>query len=275
MWGRNVIDGIRKFLQFQLAINIVCVFIVFLGGATLGNSPFSIIQLLWINLIMDAMAAISLATEPPIVKTEEKSNIIRKLNDKIIQPTMWRNVMVQVVYQSLVLVIMLYTIPFWFTGSSYDLVNGNFYGPPEESDPIKQHYTIMFNTFVLMNLVNMVACRKLAWDDTLIFRHFKNNKLFIFVLALEIGVQWIVVEFPLFQGLFRTVSLEWKMHFVCWAFAAGSLLASYGAKKIFDDQNRFYKLFQLNFNESSEEGSQNAILAITYGLKDRLIRQET
>lgn len=94
LWGRNVIDGIRKFLQFQLAINIVCVFIVFLGGATLGNSPFSIIQLLWINLIMDAMAAISLATEPPIVKSEEKSNIIRKLNDKIIQPSMWRNVLV-------------------------------------------------------------------------------------------------------------------------------------------------------------------------------------
>jgi len=43
LWGRNVIDNIRKFLQFQLAINIVCVFIVFLGGATLGNSPFSII----------------------------------------------------------------------------------------------------------------------------------------------------------------------------------------------------------------------------------------
>ena len=171
-----------------MAINIVCVFIVFLGGATLGNSPFSIIQLLWINLIMDALAAISLATEPPIAKTEEKLNIIRKLNDKIIQPSMWRNVLVQVAYQSLVLVIMLYTIPFWFSGASYDLVNGNFYGGTQSSTAIKQHYTIMFNTFVLMNLVNMVACRKLAWDDTLIFRHFLNNKLFLFVLALEFGV---------------------------------------------------------------------------------------
>ena len=137
---------------------------------------------------MDALAAISLATEPPIAKTEEKLNIIRKLNDKIIQPSMWRNVLVQVAYQSLVLVIMLYTIPFWFSGASYDLVNGNFYGGTQSSTAIKQHYTIMFNTFVLMNLVNMVACRKLAWDDTLIFRHFLNNKLFLFVLALEFGV---------------------------------------------------------------------------------------
>jgi len=181
-----MIDGIRKFLQFQLAINIVCVFIVFLGGATLGNSPFSIIQLLWINLIMDALAAISLATEPPIAKTEERSNIIRRMNDKIIQPAMWRNVLTQVAYQSLVLVIMLYTLPFWFPSSSYDLVNGNFYG--EVSTPIRRHFTIMFNTFVLMNLVNMVACRKLAWDDTLIFRHFFNNNLFLFVLAGELAI---------------------------------------------------------------------------------------
>jgi Ca2+-transporting ATPase len=43
----------------------VCITIVFLGGATLGNPTFSVIQLLWINMIMDTLAAISLATEPP------------------------------------------------------------------------------------------------------------------------------------------------------------------------------------------------------------------
>jgi P-type E1-E2 ATPase len=66
LWGRNILDNIRKFLQFQLCVNIVCVTIVFIGGATLGNSPFSIIQLLWINLIMDTLAAIGLASEPPV-----------------------------------------------------------------------------------------------------------------------------------------------------------------------------------------------------------------
>lgn len=65
LWGRNIQDNIRKFIQFQMVINIVCVIMVFLGGATLGNSPFSVIQMLWINLIMDILAAISLATEPP------------------------------------------------------------------------------------------------------------------------------------------------------------------------------------------------------------------
>lgn len=115
---------------------------------------------------MDALAAISLATEPPIVKTEEKANVIRRVHDKIIQPQMWRNIFAQVIYQLLVLVIMLYTIPFWFTDSSYDLVNGNFFSQDKNSNAMKQHFTIMFNTFILMNLVNMVACRKLAWSDT-------------------------------------------------------------------------------------------------------------
>ena len=147
---------------------------------------------------------------------------------------MWRNIFAQVIYQVLVLVIMLYTIPFWFTGTSYDLVNGNFYSDAPSSEAIKKHYTIMFNTFILMNLVNMVACRKLGWGDTMIFRHFFNNKLFLFVLAVEFGAQWMIIEFSPLQNLFRTTSLEWKMHFVCWSFAAGSLLVSYGAKKIFD-----------------------------------------
>ena len=65
------------------------------------------------------------------------------------------------------------------------------------------------------------------------------------------------------------------MHFVCWAFAAGSLLASYGAKKIFDKEKTFYHLFNINFNESGDEGSQNAIIAGAFRFKDRLIRKET
>lgn len=65
LWGRNILQNVRKFLQFQLCVNIVCVSIVFIGGATLGNSPFSVTQLLWVNMIMDTFAAIAIATEPP------------------------------------------------------------------------------------------------------------------------------------------------------------------------------------------------------------------
>ena len=95
-WGRNILDNIRKFIQFQLGVNVVCLILVFLGGLSLGNSPFSVTQLLWINMIMDTLAAIALATEPPHptnLKIEKQ-----KKQDRIILPVMWRNIGVQAVY---------------------------------------------------------------------------------------------------------------------------------------------------------------------------------
>jgi hypothetical protein len=83
------------------------------------------------------------------------------------------------------------------------------------------------------------------------------------------------VEFRPLQPLFRTTTLDWSMHFVCWAFAAGSLLASYGAKKIFDKEKVYEQLFKMNFNESGDEGEQNVILSMTSRFKSTLIRQET
>ena len=67
MWGRNVYDSIRKFLQFQLTVNIVAVSLAFIGSLISGHgeSPLKPVQLLWVNLIMDTMAALALATDEP------------------------------------------------------------------------------------------------------------------------------------------------------------------------------------------------------------------
>jgi len=64
-YGRNVYDNVRKFIQFQLTVNVVAMFIVFFGAVVLKDSPLNAVQMLWVNLIMDTMAALSLATEPP------------------------------------------------------------------------------------------------------------------------------------------------------------------------------------------------------------------
>jgi len=65
IWGRNVYDSISKFLTFQLTVNVVAVMVSCIGAITSGESPFSAIQLLWVNLIMDTFAALALATELP------------------------------------------------------------------------------------------------------------------------------------------------------------------------------------------------------------------
>ena len=62
LWGRNIYDSIRKFIQFQLTINIVAVLITLIGAATIKQQVFAPIQMLWINLIMDTLASLALAT---------------------------------------------------------------------------------------------------------------------------------------------------------------------------------------------------------------------
>lgn len=64
-YGRSVYDNVRKFIQFQLSVNVVACFMVFFGAAILKESPLNAVQMLWINLIMDTFAALALATEPP------------------------------------------------------------------------------------------------------------------------------------------------------------------------------------------------------------------
>ena len=64
LWGRAIFDNIKKFLQFQLTMNIVICFIHIIGGATIGHHPLNCIQLLWTNLIMDVLGAIAIGTEP-------------------------------------------------------------------------------------------------------------------------------------------------------------------------------------------------------------------
>lgn len=61
-YGRNIFDCIRKFLQFQLTVNIVAIFMAFMGAVVLKESPLTPIQMLWVNLIMDTLAALALAT---------------------------------------------------------------------------------------------------------------------------------------------------------------------------------------------------------------------
>ena len=105
-------------------------------------------------MIMDTLAAISLATEPPHPKTMKLEK--QKKTDKLILPVMWRNIIGQVGYQLLILIIMLYSVPWWF-GKGYNLVENSkisFYGTSTDSIYKREHYTMLFHTFVLMNLFN-------------------------------------------------------------------------------------------------------------------------
>ena len=88
MWGRSIYSNVRKFLLFQMTVNLAVLFFVVIGCVTFGEPPFSVPQLIWVNMIMDVLAALALATEPPNPK------IIRdkptKVEDDIFTGVLWR-----------------------------------------------------------------------------------------------------------------------------------------------------------------------------------------
>ena len=89
-WGRNIYTNVRKFLQFQLTVNVVAMFIVFLGGVVVSDPPLTSVQMLWVNLIMDTLAALALATEPPNESLLKDKPYSRQ--ELIVTPVMWRNI---------------------------------------------------------------------------------------------------------------------------------------------------------------------------------------
>uniref|UniRef100_V9I6W2 Calcium-transporting ATPase n=1 Tax=Apis cerana TaxID=7461 RepID=V9I6W2_APICE len=151
MWGRNVYDSIAKFLQFQLTVNIVAVIVAFIGACAVQDSPLKAVQMLWVNLIMDTLASLALATEMPTPDL-----LLRKPYGRtkpLISRTMMKNILGQAVYQLTVIFMLL------FVGDKMlDIETGR--GVAQAGGGPTQHFTIIFNTFVMMTLFNEFNARK-------------------------------------------------------------------------------------------------------------------
>merc|ERR1711871_1661657 len=104
LWGRCVFDNIRKFLQFQITVNIVALLLVFIGAAAGFGQPLTAVQMLWVNLIMDTMGALALGTEKPVPELLQRKPYKREA--PLISWPMWRNILVQSAYQLTLFVLM-------------------------------------------------------------------------------------------------------------------------------------------------------------------------
>jgi len=97
MWGRSVYDNIRKFLQFQLTVNLVACLLVFAGACLGVEPPLNAVQMLWVNLVMDTLGALALGTEPPIPELLQRKPY--KRTSSLISRPMWRNIFAQGFFQ--------------------------------------------------------------------------------------------------------------------------------------------------------------------------------
>ncbi|KAL0453136.1 UNVERIFIED_CONTAM: putative calcium-transporting ATPase 11, plasma membrane-type [Sesamum latifolium] len=135
-WGRSVYINIQKFVQFQLTVNIVALMINFISACASGSAPLTAVQLLWVNLIMDTLGALALATEPPHDGLMQRPPVGR--TESFITRTMWRNIIGQSIYQLAVLLVLN------FVGKQILGIRG--------SDATAVVNTFIFNTFVFCQL---------------------------------------------------------------------------------------------------------------------------
>ena len=108
-WGRNVYASIQKFLQFQLTVNIAAVVTALVGAFAYQTSPLAAIQLLWVNLLMDSLASLALASEPPVDELLQKPPVNR--TDHMITKRMWANMLGHASYQITVVMVLLFSGP--------------------------------------------------------------------------------------------------------------------------------------------------------------------
>ncbi|XVF21696.1 hypothetical protein REPUB_Repub12eG0112400 [Reevesia pubescens] len=172
-WGRCVYNNIQKFIQFQLTVNVAALVINFIAAVSAGEVPLTAVQLLWVNLIMDTLGALALATDRPTKELMQKPPVGR--TEPLITNIMWRNLLAQALYQIAVLLIL------QFRGESIFNV----------TERVKD--TLIFNTFVLCQVFNEFNARKLEKQN--VFEGILTNKLFLGIVGITIILQVVMVEF--------------------------------------------------------------------------------
>ncbi len=188
MWGRSLYRNIQRFLLFQLVVNVVACVIV-LSGAFMGTeSPLTVTQMLWVNLIMDTFAAMALASLPP-----SESVMSEKPRDRrafIITKKMWRSIISVGLFFSAILFVLLYYF------QNHDVVSllnvGNLPVVPAH-DLTGYELSMFFTIFVMMQFWNMFNARSYESGETAF--HLKNCRGFLSTVALILVGQIFIVEF--------------------------------------------------------------------------------
>jgi len=188
-WGRSVYDNIRKFVQFQLCVNVVALTLSTVAAFVVGfEMPLTAVQLLWVNLIMDTLAALALATEMPTDSLLDRRPYKRQTH--LISYSMIRFIAVHSSIQLIIMFILL------FGGESFlDIGSADNHEDSEDLDSRNERLmTIVFNTFVWFQIFNEINARKVNGEWNVI-EGFFDNTLFSAILVLTAILQFLMVQF--------------------------------------------------------------------------------
>lgn len=184
-WGRGIYENFQRFIQFQLTVNLSSVIVVLFTILLGFKSPFTALQLLWINLIMDGPPALTLGLEP--IREDLMGREPTKRNANIVTKGMLRRIVINGVFISLV-----------FLGQHIF----NFMGATKEQMP-----TVLFTLFIVFQLFNAFNSRELT--NTSIFKNITNNKIMLLVFLVTFTLQVIITQFG--GVFFNTIALPISM----------------------------------------------------------------
>jgi len=177
MWGRAVNDAVKKFLQFQITVNITAVVLTFVSAVSndSNHSVLTAVQLLWVNLIMDTLAALALATDAPTKKILDRPP--QPKSEALITINMWKMIIGQAIYQLVV------TFTLYFAGMRI------FSYEPAQQTELN---TIVFNSFVWMQIFNEFNNRRLD-NKFNIFEGIHKNFWFQGINCIMVGGQIMII----------------------------------------------------------------------------------
>ncbi|MCL2802116.1 MAG: calcium-translocating P-type ATPase, PMCA-type [Treponema sp.] len=232
-WGRGIYENFKRFICFQLTVNIGAVLTVLITTAVLGlKTPLSALHLLWINIIMDGPPALALGLEP----VHKKSNLMKRKPIKRSENILSRPLLIRIILSGLYISIIS------ILQHKFDILNAT------------EQYasTAIFALFSLFALFNAFNCRELFTDS--IFINFFNNKLMLVVTFGTIALQVLIVQYA--GAVFGTVPLPLELWGKIFALSASIIVISEIVKLILKILPRsFYDLSYLEKWYSGLTGS--------------------
>lgn len=211
MWGRSLYENIQRFILFQLTINVAALGLALLGPFLGVDLPFTVTQMLWVNLIMDTFAALALASEPP--RPEVMDRPPRRASDFIVTPQMARTIF----GTAAAFIVLLGGFLLWIQGNALQqlapaglgqapaLARDTLGHAPPVQAVTRWELTVFFTTFVMLQFWNLFNARCLGQSRSA-FHGLTRNKAFLWIAGIILVGQLLLVQFG--GEIFRTTPLS-------------------------------------------------------------------
>lgn len=199
MWGRSLYKNIQRFILFQMTVNVVASLVVLFGAFMGIQSPLTVTQMLWVNLIMDTFAAMALASLPPTKNVMKEKP--RRRNDFIINKSMWRHI---IGVGSLFFVFLMGLLYYFEHTDLTSLTQIGILPIGENTGLTPYELSLFFTIFVFLQFWNMFNARAFKTGQSAF--HFKGCEGFLLIAAMIFFGQIIIVSIG--GDFFNVVPLE-------------------------------------------------------------------